>query len=753
MFHCLFLALLLTLQETPAPVNPESPSIGTEKPDEWGAGTEAGTATLGIGGGAQPAIRFDLAPPTVFPDVTNTPAPEMEIHPPFTGLFWGNVVGLKDPEVVNAPTQPTSDSPIPEVVVLVGHVGPVETLAFTADQKNIITGGSDRQIILWNAFTGEQVRRFRGSRSNIASISVSKNDKNFVSCSAVDRRVLLWDVNSESIFEEYPSTRFEASTVAVSADALNVGVGLMDGQITFFRKSDAGSTPKEETFKGHLLAVNRIRFSPDEQFFLTCGNDRAVTVWETKTFRKKTSFRFHKGAVLCADFSPDGRWVVSAGTDKTAILWSIDDGEVKHRFSGHVGDISEVAFSADGTQIMTASKDRTVVLWDAKTGEKSAVCEKRNSPIVSAAWNQLNGSVALGCMNGTVEILAPSAFVSEKSGVPEPGDALIASGRSDRSTLDPVARKRKALMELPRGQLMYRFGNTSNYSDTGDVSPNGLNFASVNSERGEGTLWDATNGKVTRILRTPQVLSAIRFHTKDSNFLVTGSKNGEIQYWNLSADKTTGEFPGHNSPIQTLVVSAEGTRFLTGAGDGTVILWDLLAKKQLQSFEASTKGILSLAMSKDGKHFAVGSGENTVGLWTLVSEETWTFTEQKLVGHESGDVSVAFSPDGTRLFSAAADGRAILWDVASGQMRREFKAHTDAILSVAISPNGQYLLTGGKSEEFSLLWNVDADEPIMIFPFQGGPVTNLMFHPKHLSVITLGGRTPLYWNITDLRGK
>src|SRR5262249_10372763 len=60
-----------------------------------------------------------------------------------------------------------------------------------------------------------------------------------------------------------------------------------------------------------------------------------------------------------------------------------------------------------------------------------------------------------------------------------------------------------------------------------------------------------------------------------------------------------------------------------------------------------------------------------------------------LQGHTQAVVSVAYSPDGKTLASASYDGTLILWDVPSGKERKSLRGHTGCVGSVAFNPEGK----------------------------------------------------------------
>ena len=102
-----------------------------------------------------------------------------------------------------------------------------------------------------------------------------------------------------------------------------------------------------------------------------------------------------------------------------------------------------------------------------------------------------------------------------------------------------------------------------------------------------------------------------------------------------------------------------------------------------------------------GQLLATGSGDDTVKLWDVVTRtNTATFT-----GHTQAITSVAFSPDGATIVSGSEDGTVKLWDAATRTNTATLEGHTDEVTSVAFSPDGT-LVASGSEDETIKLWDV-----------------------------------------------
>jgi WD40 repeat protein len=82
---------------------------------------------------------------------------------------------------------------------------------------------------------------------------------------------------------------------------------------------------------------------------------------------------------------------------------------------------------------------------------------------------------------------------------------------------------------------------------------------------------------------------------------------------------------------------------------------------------------------------------------------------RRLTGHHAPVKTVVFSPDGTSILTAAADGTAGVWDSQTGQVRLMLTGHRDALSTALFSPDGRLIVTAG-DDPVAKVWDAQTGQ-------------------------------------------
>ncbi|MCC7264131.1 MAG: T9SS type A sorting domain-containing protein [Candidatus Latescibacteria bacterium] len=177
---------------------------------------------------------------------------------------------------------------------------------------------------------------------------------------------------------------------------------------------------------------------------------------------------------------------------------------------------------------------------------------------------------------------------------------------------------------------------------------------------------------------------------------------------------------------------------------------DLYDARSLDRVAALNGQDLSLAsdatpavLSPDGHLLAVINRDSTIGVWDL-AERRLVAT---LTDHKDRVTALAFSRDGQRLASGAADGAILLWEVGSWHPLGTMRAENVRVL--AFSPDGRRLASGNGFRAVRL-WDLATLQQVALFRHEDN-VTHLGFDPEG-SLLASGSRdgTVRLWDMQSL---
>ena len=137
------------------------------------------------------------------------------------------------------------------------------------------------------------------------------------------------------------------------------------------------------------------------------------------------------------------------------------------------------------------------------------------------------------------------------------------------------------------------------------------------------------------------------------------------------------------------------------------------------------------------------AGRNLRGFeWFYLSSLCHPDELTTLVGHTDGVISVAFSPDGQRLASVGFDHTVKIWDSATGKELFALKGHSSGVRSVAFSPDAQRLASGGLDSTLKI-WDSATGKELLSLKGPGGGVVCVVFSPDGQRLASVSGGQPV----------
>ena len=286
---------------------------------------------------------------------------------------WGPKVGL-----VMGSSAVSTVTDVSLIRTLRGHKVPVEAMAVSSDGKLIASGGSDGQLIVWDAASGSQLRSILAPDTQLTSLSISEH---VALAGAVDGSVTLWQLDTGTRLGQYDEHDGPVWAVAFLGTARQF---VTAGQDTRVRVWDGGRV--RSVWYDHKRSVLAVASAPRAHLVATGGSDKLVKLWDDRRRRLLRTLEGHTGDVRAVALSPDGSLVASASNDGTVIVWSASDGTRLATLEGHGNRVVSVAFSPDGRMLASGSEDGIVKLWDAASGKLLNSYEGHVMPVRAVAF-------------------------------------------------------------------------------------------------------------------------------------------------------------------------------------------------------------------------------------------------------------------------------------------------------------------------------------------------------------------------------
>lgn len=489
-----------------------------------------------------------------------------------------------------------------EILTLANHTKRVRAVDVSPDGKLLASGSLDGNIIIWNAETGAEIRRF--------------------SFSTPDKNIEFYDVLFSASGDKLAVSGFETFVVF---DTIT------------WRKWQF--EPKKIADENITLNCWKIRFSPLGKTIALGTFTGEVIFLDTETLEILRVLKIHQSNVKSLDFSADGKILATASWDRTVKFTDVQTGEVLSELRGHFAGVHEVVFSLDGNKMATASADFNLNLWNTEavansnsiltraqlsafdaTGEKVFVWnnadfdfaawnlgEKRkvwtvksNVNAFSIAFEQTRNRIAFGERDGFVSIFDAGGAEIKRFKISEKSIFAVVLARGGERIFAADENGFIKSFDAETGAEIFSIKAHADIIKTLALSPDGKLLASGSNDK-LVKIYDAQTGTEIFVLNeNTKPLYKVLF-APDGRTLAAGGADDRLRIWDVNEGNLVQEFSGMSGGIFAFAFAPDGTRLATASDGGTIRLWNSVTGEQVLAFTASRKQITNLNFSTDGK--------------------------------------------------------------------------------------------------------------------------------------------------------
>ncbi len=226
--------------------------------------------------------------------------------------------------------------------------------------------------------------------------------------------------------------------------------------------------------------------------------------------------------------------------------------------------------------------------------------------------------------------------------------------------------------------------------------------------------------------------------SKDGKSLAVLGEDKKVRVWDLAAGKLALTLePQPGAAFSSLFTS--GNQFATIATNGAGQIRDTESGRVLTTFELPVCLFTrAMASTADGAMIAASSGDPAVPSGNQVQVIDRSGKPRLRVPAGIGGVSsMAFSPNGETLVTAAYDTDIRVWDVRTGALQRVVDDMTVATFDLAYSPDGKYLATAGV-DRVIYLWDTQSWKVVRKITGQPETIWPIRFSPDGTMLVTGG---------------
>jgi len=438
------------------------------------------------------------------------------------------------------------------------HSEVIRQIAFTADQRFIVTGSGDRLIKIYDR-QKEAVTRSIWANFNKA-FSLDPHGK-YIYSSSYDNTIESFEFESGEWVKLFDKNSYSIGAMALTQDGRFLVEACTDKKIKIL---DLQSGQTKE-IGARSLFVSHLTTSEDDKFLIASSFDNQIRIWnlETGALQRSVYSQYVMQTYLCDSLN----LLASISAGPSVELKRFDNGESVKMFANHETLCYAMALNKTKTRLATGGYDHQIHVWSNPGG----VCQ--------GTYLGHGGNIMALCFSSDDRWLVSSAF-----------DGNVKVWNVDRQV------EKYSLKCGLINQLI--------------VSPDDR-FLIGAGQDGSIKIWNFENGILLKEIKAHS--RPIGSIAMQGDLLVTASEDQTLKVWKWRDGALVSTLRGHTSMLNYVVFAKQGRWIISAGHDGSIKIWDTESGQIIATMMGLKNGEW-MTCSKDG-HYTCSPGGDLNAFW------------------------------------------------------------------------------------------------------------------------------------------
>jgi WD40 repeat protein len=427
--------------------------------------------------------------------------------------------------------------------------------------------------------------------------------------------------------------------------------------------------------KGH---INDVAWSADGTK-IVLGTGIGVYIYDSETLEQELFIQTEK-SITSIDISPDNQRLITGDWNGIVDFWDVSTGQKIDTLYNwmYAEEGCFVAFSPDGSFIASIGMEEYgnyyAVFWNATTYEESH-------------------RIFLGDHYTGIEYFT---FSNDSQVIAVGGTQWIMSRETNRLN---ESRKTIYIWDVNEKILLQTLT---------DVSKERNWILCAGFFQDASTLWVAysdntitywnLNEEIIVNKIKPKVTESAKSFSPDGNQMMSICDRGTYCIYDVNSWSVIKKLTGHFSKVSSLSMLPDGNSFTAMYNKywqpSNITIFDISTGFETRNIDSPFHETRSMAISTDGQIMAVSDFNDDNYVIHLINTRTGQELHN-LESHKRGVYTMAFSPNGGLLASGGWDNNTLLWDVKTGILLHTFYGN-DTVFDLAFSKDGHKLAVSGR---------------------------------------------------------